>query len=122
MSSPVSMPNLFDSFTDTWSPRLIAAVNDHHIKIAKIDGEFIWHAHPNSDEFFYLVAGKLRLEIENQEPVVMKVGDVFVVPKGVRHRPVAENASILMIEHESTINTGDQVDSTRTTQVKDVRK
>ncbi|KEY71727.1 hypothetical protein S7711_02954 [Stachybotrys chartarum IBT 7711] len=122
MSSPVSMPNLFDSFTDTWSPRLIAAVNDHHIKIAKIDGEFIWHAHPNSDEFFYLVAGKLRLEIENQEPVVMKVGDVFVVPKGVRHRPVAENASILMIEHESTINTGDQVDSTRTAQVKDVRK
>jgi quercetin dioxygenase-like cupin family protein len=100
---------------------LAAAVNDHHVKIAKVDGGFIWHAHPNSDELFYLFDGKLTLEIEGRDPVVMEVGDVFVVPKGVRHRPVAENASIMMMEHESTVNTGDETDSDRTIQPKDVR-
>ncbi|CAM1509793.1 Fc.00g001280.m01.CDS01 [Cosmosporella sp. VM-42] len=121
MSKSTSIPKLLDSFTDTWSPRLVAAINDHHVKVAKIDGEFIWHTHPNSDEIFYLVSGKLRMEIENQDDVVMEVGDMYVVPKGIRHRPVAENASIMMIEHETTINTGDQTDSDRTKEVKDVR-
>lgn len=121
MSKPASIPSLLDSFTETWSPRLVAAINDHHVKVAKIDGEFIWHAHPNSDEIFYLLSGKLRMEIEGQDDVVMEVGDMFVVPKGIKHRPVAENASIMMIEHETTVNTGDQPDSERTKQVKDVR-
>lgn len=121
MSKPASIPSLLNSFTETWSPRLVAAINDHHVKVAKIDGEFIWHAHPNSDEIFYLLSGKLRMEIEGQDDVVMEVGDMFVVPKGIKHRPVAENASIMMIEHETTVNTGDQPDSERTQEVKDVR-
>ena len=94
----VSVPDKFSSFTETWSPRLIAAVNDQHVKIAKIDGEFIFHAHPDSDELFYLLDGELRMEIEGSDSVEMKVGDVYVVPKGVRHRPVARNAQIMMIE------------------------
>ncbi|KAI9155027.1 RmlC-like cupin [Paramyrothecium foliicola] len=121
MSQSTSIPKLFDSFTEKWSPRLVAAINDHHVKIAKIDGEFIWHAHPNSDELFYLISGKLRLKIEGREAVVMQVGDMFVVPKGVRHRPVAQDASIMMIEHESTVNTGDQTDSDFTKEPLDVR-
>ncbi|KAH6972298.1 RmlC-like cupin domain-containing protein [Ilyonectria sp. MPI-CAGE-AT-0026] len=121
MSKPASIPALLDSFTETWSPRLVATINDHHVKVAKIDGEFIWHAHPNSDEIFYLLSGKLRMEIEGQDDVVMEVGDMYTVPKGIRHRPVAENASIMMIEHETTVNTGDQLDSERTKEVKDVR-
>ncbi|KAH7312612.1 RmlC-like cupin domain-containing protein [Stachybotrys elegans] len=116
-----SMPKLLDSFTETWSPQLVAAVNDHHVKVAKIDGEFIWHAHPNSDELFYILAGKVTMELEDRDPVILNLGDVFVVPKGLRHRPVGENATIMMIEHESTVNTGDQTDSDRTKQVKDVR-
>lgn len=121
MRQASSIPTVLDSFTETWSPRLVASVNDHHLKVAKIDGEFIWHAHPNSDELFYLISGKLRLEIEDEEPVVMKVGDMFVVPKGIKHRPVAEDAVIMMIEHETTINTGDQPDSNRTKQAQDAR-
>ncbi|UKZ78997.1 hypothetical protein TrVFT333_006748 [Trichoderma virens FT-333] len=121
MSKSESIPRLLDSFTEKWSPRLVAAVNDHHVKVAKIDGEFIWHAHPNSDELFYLLAGKLTIELEGLDDVVMQVGDMFVVPKGVRHRPVAQEASIMMIEHESTINTGDETSSERTKQVEDAR-
>ncbi|KAF4435896.1 cupin 2 conserved barrel protein [Fusarium austroafricanum] len=121
MSQTTSVPGILSSFTEKWSPRLIAAVNDHHVKVAKIDGEFIWHAHPDSEELFYLLSGKLTMEIQGEDPVVMKEGDMYVVPKGVTHRPVAENAVIMMVEREGTVNTGDQTDSDRTKQVKDVR-
>ncbi|KAI0912863.1 RmlC-like cupin domain-containing protein [Ustulina deusta] len=122
----VSIPSTFASFTETWSPRLVAAVNDQHVKIAKMDGEFIFHAHPGSDELFYLLSGELTLEIETGaqgdgettpkaavEAVVMRVGDVYVVPRGVRHRPVAKNAEIMMIERNDTVNTGDAEDKRR---------
>ncbi|KAI1425136.1 RmlC-like cupin domain-containing protein [Xylaria sp. FL1777] len=129
----VSIPLTFASFTETWSPRLVAAVNNHHVKIAKIDGAFIFHAHPDSDELFYLVSGELTLEIESGaqeddeakprtvEAVVLKVGDLYVVPKGVRHRPVAKNAEILMIERNDTVNTGDAEDQQRRKVPLDVR-
>lgn len=136
--STVSIPSTFASFTETWSPRLIAAVNDQHVKIAKIDGSFIFHAHPDSDELFYLLSGELTLEIESEsedvdtqptqatqpkavEAVVMKVGDVYVVPRGVRHRPVARNAEILIIERNGTVNTGDAKDQRRQKDVVDAR-
>lgn len=112
MPNSESIPRLLNSFTE---------INDHHVKVAKIDGEFIWHAHPNSDELFFLLEGKLTIELEGQDDVVMQVGDTFVVPKGIRHRPVAEEASIMMIEHESTVNTGDETSSDRTKRVKDAR-
>ncbi|KAI8951962.1 RmlC-like cupin domain-containing protein [Xylaria longipes] len=130
----VSIPSTFASFTETWSPRLIAGVNDQHVKIAKVDGEFIFHAHPDSDELFYLLSGELTLEIETRdqgdveaepktiEAVVMKVGDVYVVPRGVRHRPVARDAQILMIERNDTVNTGDAEDQQRRKDPLDVRK
>lgn len=121
MSQATSIPATLSSFTETWSPRLVAAINDHHVKVAKIDGPFIWHAHPNSDELFYVLAGELRMEIEGQDAVAMKEGDMFVVPRGVRHRPVGEKATIMMVEHESTVNTGDQIGSERTVGVKDAR-
>ncbi|KAF4979134.1 hypothetical protein FZEAL_4624 [Fusarium zealandicum] len=121
MLQATSIPNVLSSFTETWSPRLVASINDHHVKVAKIDGEFIWHSHPDSEELFYLLDGKLKMEMEGQEPVVMKVGDMFVVPKGVRHRPVAESASIMMIEHKSTVNTGDESNSERTKEFRDAR-
>ncbi|OTA01689.1 hypothetical protein A9Z42_0019990 [Trichoderma parareesei] len=121
MSTSESIPKLLSSFTETWSPRLVAAINDHHVKVAKLDGEFIWHAHPNSDELFYLLSGKLTIELDGRDDVVMQVGDMFVIPKGLRHRPVAEEASVMLMEHESTVNTGDETDSERTRQVKDVR-
>jgi quercetin dioxygenase-like cupin family protein len=117
----VSISHEFATFSELWSPRLVAAVNDQHVKIAKIDGAFIWHAHTDSDELFYLFSGKLTLEIWEQDPVIMQEGDIWVVPKGVKHRPVAENAHIMMVEHVSTVNTGDQHDSEKTKKVVDVR-
>jgi mannose-6-phosphate isomerase-like protein (cupin superfamily) len=121
MSQATSVPGVLSSFTERWSPRLVAAVNDHHVKVAKIDGAFIWHAHPDSEELFYLLSGKLTMEIQGEEPVVMKEGDMYVVPKGVTHKPVAENAVIMMIEKEGTVNTGDQEGSERTKKVQDAR-
>ncbi|KAK7973344.1 RmlC-like cupin domain-containing protein [Apiospora saccharicola] len=127
MPSPISIPETFASFIDHWSPRLVAAVNDQHVKIAKIDGAFIWHAHPDSDELFYLLAGELTLELElggeeednnkKVEEVVMQVGDMFVVPKGVRHRPVAKQAHIMMVEKSGTVNTGDTAEGSERTRV-----
>ncbi|EGR50138.1 uncharacterized protein TRIREDRAFT_43397, partial [Trichoderma reesei QM6a] len=76
MSTSESIPKLLSSFTETWSPRLVAAINDHHVKVAKLDGEFIWHAHPNSDELFYLLSGKLTIELDGRDDVVMQVGDM----------------------------------------------
>lgn len=116
-----NIPHSFSTFQETWQPHLVAAVNDHHVKIAKIDGPFIWHSHPNSDELFYLFSGKVTLELEHQESVVMEEGDVFVVPRGVRHRPVAENAHIIMVEQKDTVNTGDEEGSSRTRKVADIR-
>ncbi|KAM0351840.1 hypothetical protein ACHAPU_002353 [Fusarium lateritium] len=121
MSQATSVPGVLSSFTEKWSPRLVAAVNDHHVKVAKIDGAFIWHAHPESEELFYLLSGKLTMEIQGGDPVVMKEGDMYVVPKGVTHKPVAENAVIMMVERADTVNTGDQVDSERTKTVEDAR-
>ncbi|KAF4954500.1 hypothetical protein FSARC_12113 [Fusarium sarcochroum] len=121
MPQATSIPDVLSSFTETWSPRLVASINDHHVKVAKIDGAFIWHAHPDSEELFYLLSGKLTMEIQGEDPVAMKEGDMYVVPKGVTHKPVAENAVIMMVEHEGTVNTGDQRDSERTKQVQDVR-
>jgi mannose-6-phosphate isomerase-like protein (cupin superfamily) len=135
MASQISIPQVLSSFTDLWEPRLVAAVNDQHVKIAKIDGAFIWHSHPDSDELFYLLAGELTMEMERKdsdggagstphvELVVMNVGDVFVVPKGVRHRPVARQAHIMMVERSDTINTGDVTgQSDRTRVPMDVRR
>ncbi|KAI0506943.1 RmlC-like cupin domain-containing protein [Xylaria bambusicola] len=120
----VSIPSTFASFTETWSPRLVAAVNDQHVKIARLDGPFIFHAHPDSDELFYLLSGELTLEIESGdtvEAVVMKAGDVYVVPRAVRHRPVARDAEVLMIERNDTVNTGDAEDRRRQKDWVDVR-
>ena len=119
--SAISIPKTLKLFDEKWSPRLIAAVNDQHVKIAKIDGEFVFHAHPDTDELFYLLSGKLTMELEDAESVEMKPGDMYVVPKGVRHKPVAENAEIMMVEKIGTVNTGDAPASERTRQPKDVR-
>ncbi|KAG9254349.1 RmlC-like cupin domain-containing protein [Emericellopsis atlantica] len=111
----VSIPSTLNSFTETWSPRLVASVNGQHVKIAKCDGAFIFHSHPDSEELFYLLSGRLIMEIEGDaDNVVMSPGDVYVVPKGVRHRPVCENAEIMMVEKAGTVNTGDEPAGERT--------
>jgi mannose-6-phosphate isomerase-like protein (cupin superfamily) len=93
-------------FSDHWSPKIVAALNGQHVKLAKFRGEFVWHQHENEDELFLVVRGSFRMEFRERS-VVLREGDVLVVPRGVEHRPVAdEEVSVLLFEPASTINTG----------------
>src|SRR6185295_7505458 len=88
------------SLTEFWSPRVVAEVEDSYIKVAKVHGSLTWHSHDNEDEVFFILKGKLQIELESGS-VELKEGDVFVVPKGVRHHPVAdEECHIMLIERK----------------------
>ncbi len=94
-------------FDEHWSPKLVGAFNGQEIKLAKLLGEFVWHAHEQEDELFLVVKGRLRLLFEDGE-VELSPGEFYVVPKGVRHKPVAEEeVHVVLIEPAGTINTGD---------------
>ena len=109
MSPPVSPLRLAESLIELWSPRIIAEVDDTYVKVAKVHGTLAWHSHDNEDELFHILKGKLRIEMEDST-VELEAGDVYVVPKGVRHNPVAEEECLLMlIERKSTQHTGSEV-------------
>ena len=114
MSNVVSAMQAALALTELWSPRVVAEVDDAYIKVAKVHGSLAWHSHENEDELFLVLKGHLRIEMENGS-VELNEGDMFVVPKGVRHNPVAVNECLLMlIERKSTLHTGDVVtDKTR---------
>lgn len=93
-------------FTDFWSPKAVGAVNDLHVKLVKLKGEFIWHAHEAEDELFLVLQGRLRMQFRDRE-VVVEPGELIVVPHGIEHRPVADaEVHVLLLEPKSTVNTG----------------
>jgi mannose-6-phosphate isomerase-like protein (cupin superfamily) len=95
---------------ELWSPRVLARVNDQYVKVAKVKGTLTWHTHANEDELFYVLQGRLRLELEGDRAVELKPGEFYVVPKGVRHNPVAEEECLLLlVETVTTEHTGDVV-------------
>lgn len=97
------------SLTELWSPRVVAEVDDAYIKVAKVQGSLAWHSHDNEDELFLVLKGRLRIEMESGA-VELKEGELFVVPRGVRHNPVAESeCHVLLVERKSTLHTGDVV-------------
>jgi len=109
MPTPISPASIAAALSELWSPRVIAEVDDSYIKVAKVQGTFGWHAHAREDELFLILKGRLRIEME-QGPVELGVGEIFVVPKGVRHNPVAEEeCHVMLIERKSTLHTGDTV-------------
>ena len=109
MSKVVSPGQIAASLTELWSPRVIAEVDDAYIKVAKVDGSLAWHSHENEDELFLVLKGHLRIEMEDSA-VELGEGEMFVVPKGVRHNPVAEQeCQLMLIERKSTLHTGDVV-------------
>ena len=114
MPQSISPASVAASLTELWSPRVIAEVDDSYIKVAKVQGTFGWHAHQDEDELFLILKGRLRIEME-QGPVELGPGEIFVVPKGTRHNPVAEEeCHLMLIERKSTLHTGDTVtDKTR---------
>lgn len=96
----------FDSFSDQWSPKVIGRVNDTEVKLAKLQGEFVWHRHEAEDELFLVVKGRLLLQFRDREEWVEE-GELIIVPRGVEHRPVApEEAHVLFVEPAGTLNTG----------------
>jgi len=97
-------------FSEHWSPKIIAQMNDYHFKLAKVQGEFVWHDHPETDEVFLVVQGQLEIRFRDGS-AVLNEGEMFVVPKGVEHKPVAKNeCHILLVEPAGTVNTGDVID------------
>jgi mannose-6-phosphate isomerase-like protein (cupin superfamily) len=115
MPKAISPRHVAASLVELWSPRVVAEVDDAYVKVAKVQGSLAWHSHDDEDELFLVLAGHLRIEMEGSS-VELDEGELFVVPKGVRHNPVAENAChLLLIERKSTLHTGTTVtDKTRT--------
>ena len=106
----INLAEKFNLFSEQWSPKIIAQMNDYHFKLVKVQGEFVWHNHPETDEFFMVLDGELAIELPDRT-VTLKAGEVFVVPKGVEHRPVAaQECHMLLVEPAGTINTGDAAD------------
>ena len=106
---PINFQEKLAKFSEQWSPKIIAQMNDYHFKIVKIQGEFIWHDHPETDEVFIVLKGKLEIQFRDGN-VVLSEGEMFVVPKGMEHKPVAEHeCHIVLVEPAGTANTGDVV-------------
>ena len=107
MVDSVSPKHVASTLTELWSPRVIAEVDDAYIKVAKVHGSLAWHSHENEDELFLVLKGRLRIEMESGV-VELNEGEMLVVPKGVRHNPIADDECYLMlIERKSTTHTGD---------------
>ena len=105
--SPINFQEKLSKFSEHWSPKIIAQMNNYHLKVVKIQGEFVWHDHKDTDEVFIVLEGKMRIDFRNGE-VSLKAGEMFVVPKGMEHKPfAAEECKILLIEPVGVANTGD---------------
>jgi mannose-6-phosphate isomerase-like protein (cupin superfamily) len=107
MIDVVNLTEKFSQISDLWDPKIIAQLNDYHLKIAKIQGEFVWHSHPETDEVFLVVDGSLKIQLRDGD-LHLEAGELCVLPRGVEHKPAAiQECQILMIEPAGTINTGD---------------
>ena len=114
MDDPINLAQKLALFDERFSPRIVATLNDYKVAVVKVEGEFVWHSHPDTDDFFLVLEGDLEIKLRDRT-VQLRKGDLFVVPRGVEHRPRArKEAHILLIEPQGTPNTGDAVDSEMT--------
>ena len=103
----VNLAEKFALFSEHWKPKIVGEVDDYHVKIAKLQGEFVWHKHDEDDELFMVIDGSLTIKLRDRD-VALAAGEFFVVPKGVEHKPVADQeCKLLMFERQSVVNTGD---------------
>ncbi len=108
-SKKINLHEKFSKFTEHWSPKVIAEMNDYQFKLAKLEGEFTWHQHSDTDEVFLVIEGKLTIELPDEQ-IELSAGEMFVVPKGVQHKPVAEKeCSVMIIEPKGIVNTGETI-------------
>jgi quercetin dioxygenase-like cupin family protein len=110
MIEAVNLAQKLTLFQEYWSPKVVGELNDNYLKVVKVKGEFAWHKHDEDDEMFLVLKGRLVIQLRDQD-ITLNEGDFLVVPKGVEHRPVAEDeAHILLIEPKTVVNTGDATD------------
>ena len=103
----VNLKDKLATFSDHWSPKIVSQFNGHDVMVVKVKGEFNWHSHPDTDDFFLVLSGQITIKLRDRE-ILLREGEMFVVPKGVEHCPVAqEEAQLLLIEPIGTPNTGD---------------
>ncbi len=106
MNDKVNLAQKLSLFSKHWSPKTVATLNDHNVMVVKVEGEFVWHKHDETDDFFLVLKGKLTIRMRDRD-VVLEAGELFVVPKGVEHQPYAEEeVHLLLIEPLGTPNTG----------------
>lgn len=106
----INLTQKFNLFSEHWTPKILGELNDQYLKIAKVKGEFVWHDHANEDELFMVIKGQLNIELED-ETIVLNEGEVYIVPKGVQHKPFAEEECwILLLEPKQTKHTGELKD------------
>ena len=106
----VNFTEKFNLFSDLWSPKVIAEMNDYQFKLVKIQGEFVWHDHGHTDEVFIVLEGSINIEFEDRT-ITINAGEMHVVPKGTRHKPFAENeCKVMLVEPRGVINTGETED------------
>ncbi|MFE5816044.1 cupin domain-containing protein [Streptomyces sp. NPDC056479] len=114
MTEPISLDRALASFTEQWSPRIVTTVNDYDVRVAKVDGEHVWHVHDHTDEFFLVLDGELHISLREaggERTVVLAKGSVFTVPRGTEHKPYAPApAAILVLEPTGTLTVGDRHD------------
>ena len=112
LMEPISLTEALASFTDHWSPRIVTTVNDYDVRVAKVEGEHLWHTHDHTDEFFLVLAGELHIALREpagEHTVVLPKGSVFTVPRGTEHKPYAPvPTEILLLEPTGTSTVGDR--------------
>ena len=107
MSQPINFQNKLELFSEHWSPKVIAEMNDYQFKLVKIQGEFTWHHHLDTDETFIVLEGSMGIEFK-ERTVHLREGEMFVVPRGEEHKPFAENeCKVLLVEPKGVVNTGE---------------
>ncbi|MDH3651930.1 MAG: cupin domain-containing protein [Saprospiraceae bacterium] len=110
MNVVINLKDKFDQFSDQWSPKIIASLNGQYVKLAKIEGEFLWHAHDEEDELFFVIKGTLCIEMDDKT-VEITEGEMYIVPKGVMHKPYTKHGEVhvLLFEPMETTHTGSVV-------------
>jgi mannose-6-phosphate isomerase-like protein (cupin superfamily) len=111
VSGAVDLARALASFDEAFQPRIVARYNDNKVMVAKTRGEFVWHSHPDTDDFFLVLDGRLTIQLRDREDIELGPGEMYVVPRGVEHCPRADpEAHILLIEPVGTLNTGDSTE------------
>jgi mannose-6-phosphate isomerase-like protein (cupin superfamily) len=118
MADKVNIPEKLDSFSDQWAPRIVARYNDNEVRLVKVEGEFIWHQHDDTDELFLVLDGTLDIELRDRT-VTLNPGELFIVPRATEHRPCARSGEVklLLIDPKDMPNTGDPATATQAVEI-----